>query len=61
MHSNPDQLFISELTLESTDNHSRKIIPERKFFFQIQLIIIYICNKVINILDLCNSILAFLF
>lgn len=41
MHGKPDQLFISEMTLESTDNRSRKIITERKIvFFQDQLIII---------------------
>lgn len=41
MHTNPDQLFISELTLESMDNHSRNIITERKVFgSQVQLVII---------------------
>lgn len=41
MHGKPDQLFISEMTLESTDNRSRKIITERNIvFFQVQLIII---------------------
>lgn len=41
MYTNPDQLFISELTLESMDNHSRNIITERKVFgSQVQLVII---------------------
>lgn len=41
MHTNPDQLFISELTLESMDNHSRNMITERAVLGgQVQLVII---------------------
>lgn len=59
MHGKPDQLFISEMTLESTDNRSRKIITERKIVFFSGSAYHY--SKMVNILDLCNSILALLF
>lgn len=56
MHTNPDQLFISELTLESMDNHSRNIITERTGSGSARY-----NSKMVNKLDLCNSILTLLF
>lgn len=54
MHTNPDQLFISELTLESMDNHSRNIIFWGSGSARYH-------SKMVNKLDLCNSILTLLF